>query len=137
MWGGNDFEVEWLVQEYMRINRETLGWTQEKAEMMGCGVRWAVEARKKGRGPEKEQRRREEPLEEMPTESTDEPEVTGRFAEVKTGRGKRESRPREGRTDMVSWTRHVVKARVKEMEEKENMEEKETREAKACSRARR
>ena len=29
MWGGNDFEVEWLVQEYMRMNRETLGWTQE------------------------------------------------------------------------------------------------------------
>ena len=53
MWGGNDFEVEWLVQEYMRMNRETLGWTQEQAEMMGCAIRWAVEARKKGRGPEK------------------------------------------------------------------------------------
>ena len=87
MLGGNDFEVEWMVQEYMRMNRETLGWTQEQAEMMGCGIRWAVEARKKGRGAEKEQRRREEPLEEMRTESTDEPEVTGRFAEVKTGRG--------------------------------------------------
>ena len=37
----------------------------------------------------------------------------------------------------MSWTRHVVKARVKEMEEKENTEEKETREAKAFSRARR
>ena len=33
MWGGNDFEVEWLVQEYMRMNRETLGWTQEQADM--------------------------------------------------------------------------------------------------------
>ena len=87
MWGGNDFEVEWLVQEYMRMNRETLGWTQEQGEMMGCAIRWAVEARKKGRGPEKEQRRREEPLEEMRTEGTDEPEVTGRFAEVETGRG--------------------------------------------------
>ena len=76
-----------MVQQYMRINRETLGWTQEQAEMMGCAIRWAVEARKKGRGPEKEQRRREEPLEEMRTESTDEPEVTGRFTEVQTGRG--------------------------------------------------
>ena len=37
----------------------------------------------------------------------------------------------------MSWTRHVVKARVKEMEEKENTEEKEAREAKAFSRARR
>ena len=40
-------EVEWMVQQYMRINRETLGWTQEQAEMMGCAIRWAVEARKK------------------------------------------------------------------------------------------
>ena len=63
--------------------------------MMECGIRWAVEARRKGRGAEKEQRRQEEqeqqrrgePLEEMRTESTDEPEVTGRFAEVKTGGG--------------------------------------------------
>ena len=74
--GGNDFEEEWKVQEYMRINRETLGWTQEQADMMGCGIRWAVEARRKGRGAEKEQRRREEPLEEMRVESTDELEVT-------------------------------------------------------------
>ena len=85
--GGNDFEVEWKLQEYMRESCETLGWTQEQAEMMECGIRWAVEARRKGRGAEKEQRRRKEPLEEMRTESTVEPEVTGRFAEVKTGRG--------------------------------------------------
>ena len=137
MWGGNDFEVEWLVQDYMRMNRETLGWTQEQAEMMGCAIRWAVEARKKGRGPEKEQRRREEPLEEMRTEGTDEPEVTGRFAEVETGRGSASLVQGGGWTDMMSWTRHVVKARVKEMEEKENMEERETWEAKEVSRVRR
>ena len=53
MWRGNDFEVEWLVQEYMRMNRETLGWTQETAEMMGCGIRWAVEAREKRKGRRK------------------------------------------------------------------------------------
>ena len=87
MSGGNDFEVELMVQEYMRMSRETLGWTQEQVEMLGCGIRWAVEARKKGRGTEKERRRREEPLEEMRTESTDEPEVTSRVVEVKTGRG--------------------------------------------------
>ena len=84
MSGGNDFEVEWMVQEYLRISRETLGWTQEQAEMMECGIRWAVEARRR---KDEEQRRREEPLEETRAESTDEPEVTGRVAEVKKGRG--------------------------------------------------
>ena len=140
---GNDFEVEWMVQEYMRDSCETLGWTKEQAEMMECGIRWAVEARRKGRGEEKEQRwqeeqeqrRREEPSEETRAESTDEPEVTSRVVEVKTGRGSA-SLVQGGRTNMMSWTRHVVKARVKEME-KENTEEKETREAKAFSRARR
>ena len=85
----SDFEAEWMLQEYLRQCRETMGWTQEQAEMMECGIRWAVEARRKGRGEEKEQeqRRREEPLEEMRTESTDEPEVTSRVVEVKTGRG--------------------------------------------------
>ena len=87
MSGGNDFEVELMVQEYMRMSRETLGWTQEQVEMLGCGIRWAIEARKKGRGTEKERRRREEPLEETRAESTDELEVTSRVVEVKTGRG--------------------------------------------------
>ena len=36
---------------------------------------------------------------------------------------------------MMSWTRHMVKARVKEMEEKENTEDRETREAKVFSKA--
>ena len=44
--------------------------------MIGCAIRWAVEARSKGRSVEKEQ------SEETRTESTDEPEVTDRFAEV-------------------------------------------------------
>ena len=91
----NDFEVEWMVQEYMRDSCETLGWSNEQAEMMECGIRWAVEARRKGRGEEKEQRRqeeqeqrrREEHLEETRAESTDEPKVTSRVAEMKTGRG--------------------------------------------------
>ena len=86
---GNDFEVEWMMQECMREACETLGWTQEQAKMIKCGIGWVVEARRKGRGEEKEQeqRRREETLEETQVESTDEPEVTSRVAEMKTGRG--------------------------------------------------
>ena len=135
----SDFEAEWMTQEYVRQCREVMGWTQEQAEMMECGIGWAVEARRKGRGEEKEQeqRRREEPLEEMRTESTDEPEVTSRVVDVKTGRGSASLVQGGGWTDMMSWTRHVVKARVKEMEEKENMEERETWEAKEVSRVRR
>ena len=112
----SDFEAEWKTQENLRQCREIMGWTQEQAEMMECGIRWAVEARRKGRGGEKEQeqRRREEPLEEMQTESTDEPEVTSRVAEMKTGRGSA-SLVQGGVDGHISWTRHVVKARVKEM----------------------
>ena len=97
--------------------------------MMECGIRWAVEARRKGRGEEKqqEQRRREEPLEEMQVESTDEPEVTSRVAEMKTGRGS--ASLVQGRwTDMKSWTRPVEKEKT--TEEKENTRAKEDEEAK-------
>ena len=70
---GNAFEVEWMVQEYIRDSCETLGWTQEQAEMMECGTRWAVGSKEKGRGAEKEQRRQEEQEQrrrEEPSEET-------------------------------------------------------------------
>ena len=50
---GNDFKVEWMVQQYMRDSCETLGWTQEQAEIMECGIRWAFEARRKGEARKK------------------------------------------------------------------------------------
>ena len=81
----------------------------ERANIWKCGMRWAVDARRKERGGEQEQRRhgeqeqntgqeqgkqgkhvrfgQEEQLEETKAESTDEPEVTGRLAEMRTGRG--------------------------------------------------
>ena len=74
----------------------------------------------------------EEHLEETRAKSTDETEVTGRVAEVKTGRGS--ASLVQGGVD-GHGTRHVVNARLKDMEEKENREERETREAKAFSRA--
>ena len=135
MSGGNDFEVELMVQEYMRMGRENLGWTQEQVEMLGCGIRWAVEARKKGRCTEKERRRREGPLEEMRTESTDEPEVTGRLAEVRTGRGSA-SLVQGGADGHDELDETRGKGKGKGNGGKENTEEKETREAKAFSRTR-
>ena len=93
---GSDAEVEQALQNY------------RTADLMERGLRWAVEARRKDRREEQEQRRQEEqeqipeqeqgkkarfgeeeePLEETRTESTDELEVTGRLAEVRTGRGR-------------------------------------------------
>ena len=77
-------------------------------KVLECGIRWTVEARRKGRGAEKEQEQRrqeeqeqttgqeqgkkvrfgeEEESEETRAQNPDEPEVTGGFAEVRTGRG--------------------------------------------------
>ena len=91
----------------------------ERAGIGKCGKRWAVEARRKERGGEQDQvqwRRdeqqqkerqqnteqeqgkqgkhvrfdQEEQLEETKADSTDEPEVTGRLAEMRTGCGQAE-----------------------------------------------
>ena len=83
---------------------EKLWMNEEQMKVMECGVRWAVEARRKG--ARKKQRRQEEQgqnsgqehgkqmrfgqeeqREETRAESTDEPKVTGRLAEMRTGRG--------------------------------------------------
>ena len=104
---GSDAEVEQALQNYRTAGREVLGWDQGQADLMERGLRWAVEARRKERREEQEQRRQEEqeqnpeqeqgkklrfeeeeePLEETRAERTDEPEVTGRLVEVRTGRG--------------------------------------------------
>ena len=62
-------------------------------DVVECAIRWAVEARRKGRGAEGEQ--------EQATgqgggrTQSDVPEVTSRFAEVRTGRGSAGFRPRK------------------------------------------
>ena len=129
------------MQCFKVLLQKELGFNQETMKVMEWRVRWAVEARRKGRGEEQEQRweqeqeqwrqdeqeqreqqerkerrqeleeqRREaelgqnagqehnkqgrqvrfseeEQLEETRAENADEPEVTGRLAEVRTGRG--------------------------------------------------
>ena len=104
---GSDVEVEQALQNYRTAGREVLGWDQGQADLMECGLRWAVEARRKGRRQQEEEQRRQGEQGQHPgqeqskqdkqvdlgdqeqarAKSTDEPEVMGRLAEVRTGRG--------------------------------------------------
>ena len=97
---GSEGEVRQKVQNYLATIR--MSWmSKEIFEHLEGGVWKAIEARRKERREEHEQRRQEEQeqipeqelgeeegrLEETRAESTDEPEVTGKLAEVRTGRG--------------------------------------------------
>ena len=110
---GSEGEVQQKVQSYLATIR--MSWmSKEQFEYLESGVWRAIDARRKERRErhnqrreEQEQRRQEEqeqepeqeqgkkvrfggeeePLEETRAESTDEPEVTGRLVEVRTGRG--------------------------------------------------
>ena len=105
------------IQCFGKQLQEQSGVEEERAKVMEWGMRWVVEARKRGRGAEQEQRRQEEQRqgrheeqgqstgqeqgkkdkqvrfgEEEQTkktwmESTDEPEMMSESAEVRTGRG--------------------------------------------------
>ena len=80
-------------------------WNHEQVEMMERGLRWAVEARRKGRGPQIEQTegqergekvrfREEEQSDVMQVQGTDEREETSCPEAVNRQRQSR-SRPRE------------------------------------------
>ena len=90
---GSRTGVGGLCAEMMEamVGMEDVQMEKMSAEEVGGDPEVAVRGIRKfvreQRQRKKEQRRREEPLEEMRTESTDEPEVTGKFADVKTGRG--------------------------------------------------
>ena len=104
---GSDVEMEQALQSYRTAAREVLGWDQGQADMMECGIRWAVEARRKGRRQQEEEQRRQGQQgqhqgqeeskqdkqvdlgdeEQARAKSTDEAEAMGRLAEVRTGRG--------------------------------------------------
>ena len=94
---GSEGDVQQKV--HSSLAKIWMSWmSKEKFEHLEGGVWWAVEARRKERAEEQEQISgqepgtklrfgEEEPLEETRAESTDELEVTGRLAEVRTGRG--------------------------------------------------
>ena len=81
MLGMDDEQTERMLRMLRSNVAEELG---GDPEVMIGGIRKFMQER---RQREKEQRRREELSEEMRAESTDEPEVTSRVVEVKTGRG--------------------------------------------------
>ena len=103
----SDVEMEQTLQIYRAAGREALRWDQGQTDIMECGLRWAVEARRKARRQQEEEQRQQEEQGQHPgqeeskqdkqvdlgdeeqarAKSTDEPEVMGRMAEVRTGRG--------------------------------------------------
>ena len=99
-------DEKYRMQCFKAELHEKSGLDEDQKKGLECGIRWAVEARRKGRSEEQEQRRRdeqgqnteqeqskqgkqveEEQLEETRAENSGEPEVTGRTTEVRTGRG--------------------------------------------------
>ena len=104
---GSDVEMEQTLQIYRAAGREALRWDQGQADIMECGLRWAVEARRKARRQQEEEQRRQGEQGQHPgqeeskqdkqvdlgdeeqarAKSTDVPEVMGRLAEVRSGRG--------------------------------------------------
>ena len=106
---GSEGEVQQKVQNYLAHIQKMSWMNKEQSEDLKSGVWQAVEARRKGKGEEQEQRRQteqgqntgqeqskqgkhvrlgqEDQLKQTRVESTDEPEVTGRTTEVRTGRG--------------------------------------------------
>ena len=110
--GGSDVDVERKMRHWARILQE-----RPRGDVLECGLRWAVEARRKGRDKQQEQRRRgeqeqrrqaeqgrnteqehskqgkqvrfgeEQQLGKTGAENAGEPEVMDITTEVRTGRG--------------------------------------------------
>ena len=127
---GSDTEMEQEMQNYRTACREVLGWSQEQAEMMERGLRWAVEAKRKGRetqtelteGQEHHEEVRFREEEQSEVVSTDEQNAMSGPEETKTDRGRR-SRPREGRIARVE--RDQERQRKGQRREKANTKAKE------------
>ena len=102
--GGSDVDMEWKMRYWANKLRERPG-----ADVLECGLRWAVEARRKGRDKQQEQRRQaeqgrnteqeqskqgkqvcfgeEQQLGKTGAENAGELEVMGGTTEVRIGRG--------------------------------------------------
>ena len=72
---GSDTEMEQEMQNYRTACREVLGWSQEQAEMMERGLRWAVEAKRKGRETQTELTEGQEHHEEVRFREEEQSEV--------------------------------------------------------------
>ena len=57
---GSDVDMEQMLQNYRTAGRDVLGWDQEQVETLERGLRWAIEARRKGRCENKRQQEQQE-----------------------------------------------------------------------------
>ena len=96
---GSDVEVEQALQNYRTASREVLGWDQGQADLMERGLRWAVEARRKGRRQQDEERwqRRQE---EQGRNSGQEQHEKARFREKEQS----DVTSTDGRTERDEWS---------------------------------
>ena len=97
----SDNEVGQRIENWISVLLGVKEVDVERANIWKCGMRWAVEARRKERGGEQEQNTGQEQgkqgkhvrfgqgeqQEETKAENRDEPEVTSRLADTITGRG--------------------------------------------------
>ena len=82
---GSEGEVQQNVQNYLAHLQKVSWMNKEQLEHLESGVWRAVEARRKGKDEEQEQRRQAEQGQEQSKQG--EPEMMGRMTEVRTGRG--------------------------------------------------
>ena len=138
--GGSDVDVERKMRHWASILQE-----RPRGDVLECGLRWAVEARRKRRDKQQEQRRqakqggkdrtgteqarqasafrRRQQLGKTGVENASEPEVMGRTTELRTGEEVQASS--EGETRGFGRTRPARKAKEKVMEERVSMKAKE------------
>ena len=130
---GGDAEMEQQMQNYRTACREVLGWSQEQVEMMERGLRWAVEAKRKGRetqtelteGQEQHEEVRFREEEQSEVVSTDEQNAMSGPEEARTGRGcaglvqrgdesrvERDKRQRQGQREWRKWRTRKQKRRI-------------------------
>ena len=103
---GNDDEVEQKMENWMSAFQERIELDNERANIWKCGMRWAVETRRKERTAQQEQRRQrekgqnsvkvqektvqfreEEQYEEVQARNTETQDVMSGIEESTTGRG--------------------------------------------------
>ena len=95
---GNDTEVEQKMLCYLTGFQEWLGLDSGQVDIVECGIRRAVEARRRKQAAEQEQGKKvhlseqEDQPEEMPAQSTDKPDVKMRLGEQAGRRAAREGR---------------------------------------------
>ena len=113
---GNDIEVEQKMRDWKTKLQKRPRADKGRKDMTECAMRWAVEARRKGRGAEKEQERRRQEEEEQRLQ---EEEEQRRQEEEEQRRQEEEEQRREEEQDQTTGQEHGKKVRFGEEEQSE------------------